>query len=102
MKDPKKTDATEHNCQIGITRLVFADILVDFGKTESILVMHKTKRDPGGFDTSELTKTIAHKLRMKAIIVAHDDWCKAIESGNCNCSPDIIDHQSGKVLNRGN
>jgi len=34
--------------------------------------------------------------------VAHDDWCKAIESGYCNCSPDIIDQQSGKVLNQGN
>jgi hypothetical protein len=102
MSDKIKPNTGEHNYQIEITRLVADGILGNSSQTERIILTHRTKRFLGGFDTSEISITIARQLRTKIITVAHDDRCCAIKGGYCNCSPDIIDQQSGKVLNRGN
>jgi len=32
--------------------------------------------------------------------VAHDDWCDIYKGEPCNCEPDIINRETGEVLNR--
>lgn len=100
MSDKIEPNTAEHNYKIEINRLVTAGILGKSGQTQRITLTHRTKRGQDGLDTSSLSETIARELRTKIITVAHDDRCQAIKGGYCNCLPDIIDQQSGKVLNR--
>jgi hypothetical protein len=32
--------------------------------------------------------------------VAHDDWCAIYHGEPCNCDPDIVNRETGEVLNR--
>lgn len=34
------------------------------------------------------------------VAVAHDDWCAFYQGEPCNCDPDIINRETGQVLNR--
>jgi len=34
------------------------------------------------------------------IDVAHDDWCVIYQGKPCNCDPDVINRETGEVLNR--
>jgi len=34
------------------------------------------------------------------IDIAHDDWCAVYKSKPCDCDPDIINRETGEVLNR--
>ena len=88
----------KHNYQIEIERLVSRGVLGGAdGQTQLVTLEHRAKR--GGFDTTALSERIARRLGARIIIVAHDK-CGAERGRRCDCQPDIIDRETGEVLNR--
>lgn len=92
-----------HNYQIEIERLVASGVLGNSpDETERVTLAHRAKKGRPGFNTTPLSKQLARELQTRILTVAHDAKCHALTGKRryCDCAPDIIDYETGMVLNR--